>query len=146
MLRDPEKVPFWKNRYLLGTLFVMALVVAIIVGVFGIEEKNNQSFIAQKDQLIQKQNGEVNRLIIAYSKLRDQDFTLGITPAAPSVGQVMAGGPTAPIPLPKSFTAAFPGGLFTCTDQTGDGNYVCTVEETKPLPTSTIAPTPPTTH
>jgi hypothetical protein len=120
------------NSHIVGAV-VAGLVTAMAIAALFVF----QSHSYQQD--LTATNAKASRLAVAYAKLRDQDFTLGVTPAAPSLAVVED--PTSKevgLPVPKSFTASFPDGYFTCTDKTGDGNYACTVSHTHTAPTSTL--------
>lgn len=116
--------------HIFGAVIIALVTVAAIVVLFILEAHSYQREINGRD-------GEIARLAVNYAKLRDQDFSLQITPAAPSLAQVETpvSGPS-PLPVPRSFTAAFPDGYFTCTDRAGDGNYVCTVSRLAPTTTT----------
>lgn len=138
MIREPEH-PSTRQRILsvVGPILAMVFVAGAIVLIFTLNNNTASTTINNQATRIQQLQTLNQRLEIAYSKLRDQDATLNIAPAAPSLGEVITGSSkTAPIPLPKSFTAAFPTGRFTCTDKTGEGNYNCTVEITSPTPST----------
>jgi hypothetical protein len=105
--------------------------VAVVVTLFILQAHSYSATVNARDD-------EIARLAVNYAKLRDQDYSLQIAPAAPSLAQVETptAGP-AGLPIPRAFTAAFPNGYFTCTDHLGDGNYVCTVSKTGPTTTTT---------
>jgi hypothetical protein len=116
--------------HILGAVVLALVTTTAIVVLFIVQSRSYQQAISARDD-------EIARLAVNYAKLRDQDFALRIAPSAPSLAQVedpSAG--NGGIPVPKSFTAAFPTGYFTCTDAAGDGNYTCTVSHLTPPSTT----------
>lgn len=116
-----------------AAVVVAMVTVGLIVALFLVEQHAYSSEVNARDT-------EISRLANNYTKLRDQDFSLHIAPAAPSLAQVEdPGSATTGLPVPRSFTAAFPTGYFTCVDRTGEGNYDCTVSVLPKTTTTTVA-------
>lgn len=128
--------------YLVG--FVGLVTVLALFFVQEATSNTQRNAIASRDNQIKNLNTEVSRLGVAYAQLRDQDFSVGLIPAAPSLSQVenpkvKAGA----APIPKSVTFAIGGLYLTCSDKTGQGNFVCTSGKKPPAtntPTTTTTP------
>jgi hypothetical protein len=119
------------NRHIIGAVFAGLAAATVIAALFVYQAHAYQSELTAS-------NGEASRLAVSYSKLQDQDFTLGIIPAAPPLAVVEdPSAAAAALPVPKSFTAAFPNGYFTCIDKTGNGNYLCSVTDRRTTTTTT---------
>ena len=133
----------YENRFVIASAMAVAFVVMVIVAIFLFQEASYTGSVNERDAQIKKLNTVVGRLEVSYARLRDQDLALNIVPAAPSLGDVLSPNTQTPAILPKQFTAAFPDGIFTCVDRTGDGNYFCTIKITKPPSSTTTTTRPP---
>ncbi|MGH9095620.1 MAG: hypothetical protein ACRDXE_10705 [Acidimicrobiales bacterium] len=140
----PTRFSEWAREYR-HVVLAAAVALAVAGGVFLLFQvqanADRRAIQAQQSAYraaINSRDDTITRLATAYAKLRDQDFSLGVSPAAPSLAAVVANTPDNPkIPLPKSFTVAFPQGITTCTDKTGEGNFVCTNVRPPPRPSPT---------
>lgn len=136
------------RRPSLGTVLLVAGVI-VCLGIIGSVYESFQTRIRMGNERYAAQAQVVSRLETAYGQVRAQVLAAHLPPAGAPLTVVVGGGLTGTKEAPALITFTFKGangkiaGKITCTDPTGEADYVCLEPApiTPPAPTSTtVAP------